>query len=127
VYAHTFAEKATRMHLAMEQVASGDVWADDRTREHLIIELDDLEHMCVIGELPVTKVRVDHLLHCLKTGSGSSEEAANMRDSLNQDLLSRYLMDLRLRLVDELSTKLFFQLPHSRKDYLKSHAQNGNR
>lgn len=116
VHAHEYAEKSTRIHLAMEQVASGDIWADHKARTHLIIELEDLQEMCATGELPVTKVRVDHLLHCLRVGSLNSQEARAMRESLNNNLFSRYLLDLRSRLVDELSTKLFFQLPHSRKE-----------
>jgi hypothetical protein len=38
-----------------------------------------------------------------------------MAKSLSNELLAIYLDQIKDRLVDELSTKLFFQIPHSRK------------
>lgn len=117
VYAHEFVLKAIRIGLSIEKLAQANIFNDDEHRINLRLQLEQLAEMCNTCELPMTKIRVDHVLLCLNSFDHPKypEEKGAVIRSLSGDLLAKYLADIRERLADELSTKLFFQLPYSRK------------
>jgi hypothetical protein len=117
VYAHLYVEKVSRIDTTMEKLTRTSIWQDSEFRINLIVQLEQLCEMCITGELPVTKIRLDRVIHCLKSPERDTPaDSALMIQTMSDHLLAHYLMDARQRLIDELSTKLFFQLPHERKE-----------
>jgi hypothetical protein len=64
VYAHLFVEKATRINISMDKLGIVSIWDDPEHRINLVNELQGLQELCITGELPVTKLRLDHIVHC---------------------------------------------------------------
>ena len=117
VYAHEYVQKAIRFNLSIDKLGRADIWQDHEHRVALSIQLEELAKMCEQGELPMTKMTVDHVLGCFRTFDSGQRD---MAQSLSSPLLMTYLSRISSRLVDELSTKLFFQVPHSRKAFFES-------
>jgi len=118
VFANDFVQKAIRLGVSIEKLGDDDIWEDDEHRMMLTRQLSELSAMCEENELPVTKISIDEVIICFKQADDSSIPLSEgIRRNFNSGLLAKYLSDIRERLVDELSTKLFFQVPHSRKHY----------
>jgi hypothetical protein len=119
IYAHSFVEIAFHLDVAMETMDT--IWKDEMQRWALVEELEELRNVCDTSDLPVTRILVDSIL----TGFNLADKSENPQ--LIKDLAVRFqepdtlrhkLFTLRERFVDELSTKLFLQIPHSRKALL---------
>jgi hypothetical protein len=108
VYAHRYAEFAYQLELVTNSLGPSDIWAaeNDHTREFIIGRLEALADMCVEGDLPVTGIPIIPALNAFKDTNAKSIPF----------VLRHFLNTIRERLIDELSTKIFFQLPHSRKE-----------
>lgn len=118
VYVNEFVVKAIRFGHSIDKLTVKNIFDDHEHRMMLSGQLEELQKMCVDGELPMTKITVDHILFCLNCYDDPkkpAEEKQLMVASLSGDLLANYLSTVRDRLGDELSTKIFFQLPYSRK------------
>jgi hypothetical protein len=80
---------------------------EDSRRQQLVNGLEEALPHCERSELTLTAVHLLRLLNDVKAGVDRSE-------------LSAKLIELESRLEDELKTKLFFQLPLSKRDYFEN-------
>lgn len=117
IYAHAFVKIA--FHLDVSIRNADTIWTDKELRRALIIELEDLRDICKESDLPVTGVRVASLLGMFGVFENPPHPmlkglAARYLDS---EQLKHELLALRDRFIDELSTKLFLQVPPDKKPY----------
>ena len=119
MFVSEYVVKALRLRTSISKLELANIFNDAEHRQMLRRQLIELAKMCVQGELPMTKITVDHVLSCLNDFDDQKHSPAEkdmLAKSLSGELLMQYLMRINDRLSDELSTKLFFQLPHSRKE-----------
>jgi len=84
-----------------------------------------IEDVCSKNELPVTKVLVSHVKGLLDIALDKDNPLNPVAPiALNVLLLSQYLERMRLTLIDELATKLLFQLPSGKKEWFENPAKN---
>jgi hypothetical protein len=110
VYANRYADFAYQLELSSNLLDTSDIWAPQNkaTCDFIRTRLEALAVMCIEGDLPVTAIPIGAGLIAFK-----EHKATN-------PVLKHLLTTIRERLVDELSTKLFFQLPHSRKELFEN-------
>ena len=127
VSVNEFVAKAIRVGTWIDKLSRDNIWDDHEHRKQLTWQLEELRALCTKCELPMTQIVVDHILACFNSFDNPKDirEKQLMVDSLNNELLMVYLSKLRERLSDELSTKLFFQVPYSERHHLKSLERNG--
>ena len=106
VYAHQFVQKAYNIEIFSDLIKTTDIRQHSKL-DFVISELEGLIAICKDGELPMTRIPAESLLYALKNPSGGE---------YNSVVLTHFFSILREGFTDELSTKLSFQLPHSRKD-----------
>jgi hypothetical protein len=87
-----------------------------------LVYLDDI---CSKNELPVTGVLVSHVRRLMDVTLDKDDPLSQVAEmSLTVLLLSQYLERIRLTLIDELETKLLFQLPSNKKDWFENPTKN---
>jgi hypothetical protein len=122
-HVHEFVQKAVRLDISITHTQRGnDITKDHIHRQMLVNQLDELSKMCAASELPVTKISTDHVLGSLKgihDTSITNVVHQQIMNTMNEGLLVKYLDDIQDRLIDELSTKLFIQIPYSRKGFFE--------
>jgi hypothetical protein len=118
IYAEAFVEIADNMRVSAYSLSTTDIWADDEHRKVLEIRLRELKAICGSSELPVTETLIDHILTTFSAVDGvllCDEDKEIYKRNSTSDVLKYHLHTLIKRFRDELSTKLFLQIPHSRK------------
>jgi HEPN domain-containing protein len=103
---------AQSYHLCLlsDALDTHDLWDEENRgkRDFFITEMEQLKVLCAKGELPVTAIAVGPAILALMAPTFPGKLA-----------LKQMVETVRGRLTDELSTKLFFQLPHSRKEFFE--------
>src|ERR1039458_3046379 len=109
-YAHLYMEQSYHLCLLLDMFDTHDLWADENKnhRDFFVTQMEGLKGLCAKGELPVTGISLLSAILALNTAKSPGKLA-----------LKQMVETVRGRLTDELSTKLFFQLPHSRKEYFE--------
>ncbi len=120
IYANHFVQKTYHLGISIDKLTDAQkvqsIWDDVEHRIHLRTALEESSALCEAAELPITKLKVDHVSGCLKQFDDPAiPDGKEIARNLNNQLLAVYLHEIRDRLTDELSTKMFFQLPYSRK------------
>jgi hypothetical protein len=119
IYAELFVQKTYHLGLSIDRLANPQetsIWQDAEHRAYLCAGLENLSEGCARSELPMTKLKADHVIGCLKQFDDPSNPLGKaIANTLPDRMVAHYLHEIRDRLIDELSTKIFFQLPHSRK------------
>lgn len=119
-HVNEFVLRAIHLALASFQLEKQHIFDDDEHRHYLKGELEELQGICLVAELPMTKIAVDHILaNFNQFDEGTQEEKNEVAHLLTGDLLILYLKNARDRLCDELSLKLFLQIQHNRKTYFE--------
>src|SRR6266571_5136041 len=113
IYADAYAKIVSHLDTSVRILEERDVWQDHEFRAHLMGELEELTSMCADGELSVTNVLVTKTLHSLKQG----EQNEVWKHAVKNQLVKDQLYDIKNRFIDELSTKLFFQLSSVKREY----------
>jgi hypothetical protein len=119
IYAELFVQKTYHISLSIDRLSGSkpvSIWADAEHRVNLRLVLEELRDVCAKSELPVTKLKVEYLLTCFSNAEDpNNSQAQTLRQNLPNHMIAHSLHEIRDRIIDELSTKIFFQLPHSRK------------
>jgi len=116
VYAHIYVETGHYLDISIGELNKADIWQDGTHRASLLGVLERLGTMCVEGDLPVTRVLVDHILLGMREGETSPE----MRAVMDNVLLQQNLHELRNRFTDELKTKLFLIIATAKQTHFDS-------
>lgn len=120
-YVHEFVQKELRVELSMGVLNERDIWKDGEHREMLLQQLGELSAMCVTGELPVTRLKIDHVIGSISSGSDPADPyGPRIAKHMDNHMVQVYLRDIKDRLVDELSTKLFFQVVHAKREFYEN-------
>lgn len=112
VYAHRYVACRSTIETFIDiikRAGPGEDARDYKRIGQLRDTLRELLKLCHSGELPVTELSVVGALMCID--KAKDEDGATVNGTL-----VHFLEQAASRLEDELSTKLFLQLPHSRKD-----------
>jgi len=120
VYADGFVQVTRHLAQSIGILDGDNIWEDEEHRTFLVIRLKELRNICRESELPVTLALVEKTLRNFEMNDDqnvSDEEKLLIRKNTTNDLMKHYLFNAIDRFQDELSTKIFFQLPHSRKSY----------
>lgn len=119
IYVHDFVDKTFRFGISIDRLTGPnqhDIWHDQEHRTNLLSTLRELSAVCEVGELPVTKIKADYVISCLtQYDDPNNADGKKIANLFNNQVLAHHLHEIRDRFKDELSTKLFFQLPHTRK------------
>lgn len=107
IAANKFVQIGVFIDTANMSLARIDIWKDAQERQALCSLLEELGTTCIDCDLSVTRSLVDKVIWALKDD----------KQTCSTGLLSQYLIELRNRFIDELSTKFFFQVGASRKTY----------
>src|SRR5271166_1409743 len=112
VFAQRYADFAYQLELSSTSLDFSDIWSDEKraTREFIVERLRELAGMCAEGDLPVTLIPI----------RGAIRAFMDTNAKASNPVLKHFLNNIRERLIDELSTKLFFQLPYSRKELFEN-------
>lgn len=113
VYADRFVKLASNLALFENLLETHD-FTDAKNKSDLdfmVERLQALHALCVDGDLPMTKISVAEGLMGL-----SQYREPNANKVIVDRIAKHYFEELQGRLADELSIKIFFQLPHSRKE-----------
>lgn len=107
IYVDLYVKKANTVALFVKWLEDHNLSdpENESTVKFMVRDLEALRDICLKGDLPMTNIPLESALYALKhTEAGLSNQA-----------LCRLLDRATDRLADELSTKLFLQIPHSRK------------
>ena len=112
LYAHLYLQKYAALSLFSDVVErAGD--KDFRNYQRLpflLSELNELSALCKSADLPVTRKAIHSAIYAITSYREDNPQVFNKA-------ILHFLENIKSRLPDELETKLFLQLPHSRRDY----------
>ena len=112
IYANVFIKVAYHIDVSIYSLKEQSIWENKDGRVALTVELELLRKICEENDLPVTRILVDSILNPLNAFESSPKA---MRDFLTRmhsnEVLKHDLFSLRDRFTDELSTKVFLQIP----------------
>jgi len=121
IYANQFVQKTFHLGTSIDQLTGPnaiDIWNDAEHLVSLRMALEELGAVCATAELPITKMKVDYLLKNMDLVADTNNPyRASLIANLPNRMVAHNLYEIRDRLIDELSIKIFFELPHSRKHY----------
>ena len=110
-HAEIYVRIVTHLSTSLAVFQDPNFWSREKDLVFLLAELVNLADACREGELPMTLIMVERIR--ISISRGMTEPM--MREVLGGRAIIIELMDIRARLMDELETKLFFQLPYNRK------------
>lgn len=116
IYAEDYVSAAVHLQTVLSMIRRPDIWSDQVELHFIQSELEDLRNSCKKGELPVTAILVDSILQTFMAVQGEPR----LRAAVTGDSLAYQILQVDSRLVDEMRTKFFFQLPVSKKSYFDS-------
>ena len=117
VHAEVFVEVSRNLWDSIRILDGDDIWKDDEHRIALLTRLRQLRTICTDSELPVTLALVNRIMRSFEINDDAKEADTTkelIRGNTTNALLKQYLYDTVHRFQDELSTKMFLQVPHSR-------------
>lgn len=122
INAHDYAQIVSFLQSASNTVAQQEnFWDDAMFCAFLENWLMRIEEICDKDELPVTKVLVIHVRGLFRIAAEEDHPLAPLAPGLlDKTLPFEYLERIRLTLIDELSTKFFFQLPNQKKQWFEA-------
>ena len=116
ILAQEFVQKTFHLGVSIDQLMrpnAPSIWSDTEHRASLSQSLDDLGRVCEQAELPVTKIKIEYLTKSIRMFDDPLGKT--IADKMPNQMVAHNLHEIRDRLIDELSTKLFLYVPHSRK------------
>lgn len=116
IYAEKYVSAVMNMQGAVSSMRKPNIWKDLIALHFIQSELEDLQTLCREGELPVTGVLVDGILKPLVV----AQENPTLRAVVTPDGFAHSMSQIESRLRDEMSTKIYFQLPASKKAYFET-------
>jgi hypothetical protein len=116
IYAEDYVSAVVHLHTALDTVRKPDFWSDDLALHMVQSELEELLQNCKKGELPVTEILVNSILRPFI----AAQEEPVLRAAVTGDTLAYGILQVDSRLRDEMSTKIYFQLPVNKKSYFDS-------
>ena len=121
VYASKFADIVSHMQSAVNHIGSEPKFLEDPLFcSSVMMDLEQLEEICNAGELPVTNVLVRHLVGMFRLIYDPDEGMAALAAMVSKaPAIGGDLERMRLTFIDELSTKLFFQLRNEKKEWFE--------
>jgi enamine deaminase RidA (YjgF/YER057c/UK114 family) len=122
IYADAYVQCVNFLQSAANTVLQReDFWDDPMFTPFLQQWMVRLEEICEKDELPVTKVLVIQVGGLLRIAHDADNPMSKVTPHvLDKDVLFQHLERIRLTFIDELSTKLFFQLPNNRKQWFEA-------
>jgi hypothetical protein len=115
-YAGAYAEASYALAMTAQNCsANPNALEDEGLTDVIHAHLEQLREHCEY--LPVTAVKVDKVLVWLR-------HPEVMREVISAESVASNLAEIQTRLVDELSTKLFFHVPHERKQQFEEPLKN---
>ncbi len=109
-YAGQYVELAVRLDIAMLGLETRDIWQDTALHGLLVRHMDSFGGVCEVYDLAVTRKQVDKIIYALR----------DEQHTVGSALFTDYLKELRNRFIHELDTKLFFQVPSSKRELFDS-------
>jgi len=120
-HAEAFVQIVFHLGTSISNLNERDIWQDDEHRVFLAGELERLRDVCQRSELPVTLTLVERMLKTFERADHEDPFVSGMmKRTCSSELIKHDLFAMRERFMDELSTKLFLQVPHSRMAYFDS-------
>ena len=113
VYAEQYVGCASMLDSLSDSMVDDSAWGDLKLTSVLTVTLKDLDKLCVDGDLPVTAVLIGKISKAVELGL--ADEAA--RELFRIQGIAKMIKEVRPRMIDEMSTKLFLQLPSSKRAY----------
>ena len=109
VYAHLYLRHSNHLAVFDDWMSSNPdkPIMDDQNFPQLVRALKSMQALCETGELPVTQIPLDMLVRGLNSPDRMKSNQA----------VQHFLKAILDRLPDEMSTKLYLQLPHSKTPY----------
>src|SRR5712691_11472615 len=111
IYAELFVQRTYHISLSIDRLSgpgSVSIWNDAEHRTNLRLVLEELGDVCAKSELPVTKLKIKYLLICFQNAEDPNHPQVQiLRNNLPNHMIAHSLHEIRDRLIDELSTKIF--------------------